>query len=164
MPNTVPHQKIIHINKESVDKNFLTISKENWYNANKDLEPYGLVLYLYLAGNKDGYDLALSQEAAEEAGIKKTSFHKYVNVLIEKGYLVQKSGNIYDFYEKPHKEINKENAVPPSEQYSSQSEQDSLAHEFWNLPDEQNSSQSNKEINNIYPEKNNKKYNKEFHF
>ena len=64
MPNTVPHQKIIHINKESVDKNFLTISKENWYNANKDLEPYGLVLYLYLAGNKDGYALALSPEAA----------------------------------------------------------------------------------------------------
>lgn len=51
---------------------------------NKDLEPYGLVLYLYLAGNKDGYDLALSQEAAEEAGIKKTSFHKYVNVSLKK--------------------------------------------------------------------------------
>lgn len=169
MPNTVPHQKIIHINKESVDKNFLTISKENWYNANKDLEPYGLVLYLYLAGNKDGYDLALSQEAAEEAGIKKTSFHKYVNVLIEKGYLIQKSGNIYDFYEKPHKEINKENAVSLSEQHSSQGEQDSSAREFEDWLNEQNSSQSNKEINNkeinnIYPQKNNKKYNKEFHF
>lgn len=164
MPDTVPHQKIIHIHKESVDINFLTISKENWYNANKDLGPYGLALYLYLAGNKDGYNLALSQEAAKEAGIKKTSFHKYVNVLIEKGYLVQKSGNIYDFYEKPHKEINKENAVPPSEQYSSQGEQDSLAHEFEDWLNEQNSSQSNKEIDNIYPQKNNKKYNKEFHF
>lgn len=62
MPDTVPHQKIIHIHKESVDINFLTISKENWYNANKDLGPYGLALYLYLAGNKDGYNLALSQE------------------------------------------------------------------------------------------------------
>ena len=102
--------------------------------------------------------------AAEEAGIKKTSFHKYVNVLIEKGYLVQKSGNIYDFYEKPHKEINKENAVSPSEQHSSQGEQDSSAREFKDWLNEQNSSQSNKEINNIYPQKNNKKYNKEFHF
>lgn len=39
-----------------------------------------------------------------------------------------------------------------------------LAHEFEDWLNEQNSSQSNKEINNIYPQKNNKKYNKEFHF
>ena len=79
MPYTVPKQKIIHINREAVTDNFLQIKKENWYNANKDLEPYGLQLYLYLAGNKDGFDLALSQKAAEEAGIRSTTFHKYVN-------------------------------------------------------------------------------------
>ena len=48
MSYTSPNQKIIHINREKVTDNFLQIKKENWYNANKDLEPYGLQLYLYL--------------------------------------------------------------------------------------------------------------------
>ena len=34
MPNTVPNQKIIHINREQVTDNFLQIKKENWYAAN----------------------------------------------------------------------------------------------------------------------------------
>ena len=73
MAATVPHQKVVHVNRQKCDKNFLQISKENWYAANKDLEPYGLQLYLYIAGNMDGFNLALSQEAAEqEAGIKKS--------------------------------------------------------------------------------------------
>ena len=115
MPYTVPNQKIIHINREKVTDNFLQIKKENWYNANKDLEPYGLQLYLYLAGNKDGFDLALSQKAAEEeAGIRSTTFHKYVNVLIEKGYIVNRQGNIFDFYEVPRR-TKRENGVLPRE-------------------------------------------------
>ena len=117
MPNTVANQKVVHINRQKCDKDFLQIRKENWYAANKDLEPYGLQLYLYIAGNKDGFDLALSQEAAErDAGIKKTSFHKYVNVLIDKGYLVQRkeNSNIYDFYEVPKRKEDKE-AVSPCE-------------------------------------------------
>ena len=74
------------------------------------MEPYGLQVYLYLAGNRDGFTLELSQEAAErEAGIKKTSFHKYVNLMIEKGYLVQRGegSNIYDFYERPQEQKKK---------------------------------------------------------
>lgn len=122
MPNTVPNQKVVHVHRDMPDKNkkegnFLLIKKENWYAANKDLEPYGLQLYLYIAGNRDGFDFALSQEAAEqEAGIKKTSYHKYVKVLIEKGYLVprKENSNIYDFYEVPKRKEDKE-AVSPCE-------------------------------------------------
>ena len=117
MPNTVPNQKVVHVHRQKCDKNFLQISKENWYAANKDLEPYGLQLYLYIAGNRDGFDFALSQEAAErEAGIKKTSYHKYVKVLIEKGYLVprKENSNVYDFYEVPKRKEDKE-AVSPCE-------------------------------------------------
>lgn len=114
MPQTFPNQKIIHINREPVKDNFLQIKIENWYNANKDLEPYGLQLYLYLAGNKDGFNLALSQKDAEEAGIRPTTFHKYINVLIEKGYLVQRVGNIYDFYETPRR-AKKASSVSPCE-------------------------------------------------
>ena len=122
MPNTVPNQKVVHVHRDMPDKNkkegnFLLIKKENWYAANKDLEPYGLQLYLYIAGNRDGFDFALSKEAAEqEAGIKKTSYHKYVKVLIEKGYLVprKENSNIYDFYEVPKRKEDKE-AVSPCE-------------------------------------------------
>lgn len=77
MPNTVPNQKVVHVHRDMPDKNkkegnFLLIKKENWYAANKDLGPYGLQLYLYIAGNRDGFDFALSQEAAErDAGITK---------------------------------------------------------------------------------------------
>ena len=117
MPNTVPNQKVVHVNRQKCDKNFLQISKDNWYAANKDLGPYGLQLYLYIAGNRDGFDFALSQEAAErDAGITKTTFHKYVKVLIEKGYLVprKENSNVYDFYEVPKRKEDKE-AVSPCE-------------------------------------------------
>ena len=117
MPNTVPNQKVVHVNRQKCDKNFLQISKDNWYAANKDLGPYGLQLYLYIAGNRDGFDFALSQEAAErDAGITKTTFHKYVKVLIEKGYLVprKENSNIYDFYEVSKRKEDKE-AVSPCE-------------------------------------------------
>ena len=115
MPNTVPNQKVVHVNRQKCDKNFLQISKDIWYAANKDLGPYGLQLYLYIAGNRDGFDFALSQEAAErDAGITKTTFHKYVKVLIEKGYLVprKEKSNVYDFYEVPKRKEDKEAASP----------------------------------------------------
>lgn len=144
MPNTVANQKVVHVNRQKCDKNFLQISKESWYAANKDLEPYGLQLYLYIAGNKDGFDLALSQEAAErDAGIKKTSFHKYVNIMIDKGYLVprKEGSNIYDFYEVPKRKEDKE-AVSPCELKS-------LPHGNDDLRGSLVTSQRSKEIYNI---------------
>ena len=146
MPNTVPNQKVVHVNRQKCDKNFLQISKENWYAVNKDLGPYGLQLYLYIAGNRDGFDFALSQEAAErEAGIKKTSYHKYVNLMIEKGYLVprKENSNIYDFYEVPKRKEDKE-AVSPCELKSLPDGNDDLRGSLITL-------QGNKEIyNNTY--------------
>ena len=148
MPNTVPNQKVVHVHRDMPDKNkkegnFLLIKKENWYAANKDLEPYGLQLYLYIAGNRDGFDFALSQEAAEqEAGIKKTSYHKYVNLMIEKGYLVprKENSNIYDFYEVPKRKEDKE-AVSPCELNSLPNGNDDLRGSLV-------TSQGNKEIYN----------------
>lgn len=146
MPNTVPNQKVVHVNRQKCDKNFLQISKDNWYAANKDLGPYGLQLYLYIAGNRDGFDFALSQEAAErEAGIKKTSYHKYVNLMIEKGYLVprKENSNVYDFYEVPKRKEDKE-AVSPCELKSLPDGNDDLRGSLI-------TSQGNKEIyNNTY--------------
>lgn len=100
---TVPNQKTITIHREKPDKDFISIKNSHWMEINKKFSPYGLQVYLYLAKNKDGYDLSLSQTAAElEAGIKKTTFHKYINLFIAEGYIVKRSGNRYDFYETPH--------------------------------------------------------------
>ena len=98
MPYTFPNQRKIVIHKEYPKSDFLQIKNEHWTYINKKYSPYGLQLYLYLAKNKDGFELALSPEAAEqEAGIKKTTFHKYLNIFIADGYLVERNGNTYDF-------------------------------------------------------------------
>lgn len=140
----VPNQRLVHVHREKCYKNFLQIKKENWYAANEDLTPYGLQVYLYLAGNMDGYTLELSQEAAAiEAGIKKTTFHKYINEMIEKGYLIPRrdGSNVYDFYERPQNRQDTE-MCSESEQVKS----------FCGLlcsQDEHRVSPGNKEIDNI---------------
>ena len=99
---TVANQKWIRIHKPRMDRNFLTVSNADWMTANKTLSPYGLQLYLYLAGNADGYQFALSPEHAEQsAGIRRTTFYEYLRKLEICGYLVWKAGNVYDFYTSP---------------------------------------------------------------
>lgn len=67
------------------------------------------VLYLYLAGNADGFKLELSQQAFENAtGYKKTAYHNAVNKLIKLGYLTQSYNYQYEFHTTPvrHSELN----------------------------------------------------------
>lgn len=151
MPNTVPYQKMVVIHREMPKSNFLQIKNENWMEINKKLGPYALQLYLYLADNKDGFSLALSQKAAEdEAGITKTTFHKYVNLLIEEGYLIHRSGNTYDFYETSHKqEETNLKCLSCGKSNNPQQEQQNLSHESRSFSDSSIFPQSNKEINII---------------
>ena len=120
---TVPNQKTITIHRDKPDKDFISIKNSHWMEINKKFSPYGLQVYLYLAKNMDGYDLSLSQTSAElEAGIKKTTFHKYINLFIAEGYIVKRSGNRYDFYETPHdkptQEGNENNALNDGNNWS----------------------------------------------
>lgn len=72
---------------------------------NKKHGSFALAVYLYFAKNADGYAFALSPKAAREAaGITKSTFEKYVKLMIDEGYLVRRNGNTYDFYETPHKQ------------------------------------------------------------
>lgn len=110
MSTSHPFQKNITVHRESVTKDFLCIKNENWKRANRDLSPYGLQLYIYLASNADGYNFNLSQVDAEKsAGIRRTTFHNYINLMIEKGYLVKNKGNCYDFYEVPSGKLSASN-------------------------------------------------------
>ena len=69
---TVPNQKVVHVNRQKCDKNFLQISKENWYAAYKDLNATALCLYLYLAGNitNEQYDGTTFSATVPQANTK----------------------------------------------------------------------------------------------
>ena len=103
MPNTTfPHQKSVRIHREVARTDFLGIKNENWQAAARDLRPYALVLYLYLASNANNYTLALSYAAVHEAlGMSRSTYNDQVENLIFKGYLVHSHGNTYDFFEVP---------------------------------------------------------------
>ena len=96
---TYANQKCIRIHKSSVSRDFLQIPNADWMAVNKQLGPYGLQLYLYLAANADGYTLSLSPQNAEnDAGIRRTTFYDYMRKLEIYGYLVWKHSNVFDFY------------------------------------------------------------------
>ena len=107
MAATVPNQKVVHVNRDMPEKNegnFLLIKKENLYAAYRDLNATALCLYLYLAGNMNGFNLAFSPKAIHnEMGLPESTCRDQFNVLAKKGYLVPKheKSNIYDFYEIP---------------------------------------------------------------
>lgn len=102
---SVPNQKIIRIHKTKYRENFLQIGIDEWQTAVKVMNKSEFALYLYLAGNADCFNLELSREAFEKAtGYKKTSYSDAVNKLIKLGYLVNRQGNIYDFYTSPRRE------------------------------------------------------------
>lgn len=102
MPNTVPHQRTIHIHRERVSSDFLGIKNENWQAASRTLGAHALRLYLYLAANANNYELALSPAALEAAiGMPRSTYHDQFRKLINYGYLIPRNGSSYDFYEIP---------------------------------------------------------------
>ena len=107
MSATVPHQKVVHVNRDMPDKNegnFLLIKKANLYAAYRDLNATALCLYLYLAGNMNGFDLAFSPKAIHnEMGLPESTCRDQFKLLENKGYLVPKheKSNVYDFFEIP---------------------------------------------------------------
>ena len=103
MPSyTFPNQRVITINRESAKSDFLGIKNENWQAAARDLGAHALMLYMYLASNANGYNLALSPAAISQAiGMPRSTYHDQFAKLINRGYLVQKNGNGFDFFEVP---------------------------------------------------------------
>lgn len=102
MPTTYPNQRTVKIHREVAKSDFLGIKNSNWQAAARDLRAQGLLLYLYLASNADNYTLALSPAAVREAiGMPRSTYADQFQLLLDRGYLVPKSGNTYDFYEIP---------------------------------------------------------------
>lgn len=99
---SVPNQKVVYIHKRKYTGNFLQIGIDEMRLAQQQMTYCEFVLYLYLAGNADGFKLELSQQAFENAtGYKKTAYHNAVNKLIELGYLTQSYNYHYEFHTTP---------------------------------------------------------------
>ena len=103
MPNiTYPNQRVVNIHRESAKSDFLGIKNTNWQAAARDLGAHALMLYLYLAANADGFNLALSPAAVRPAtGMPRSTYQDQFVKLMDKGYIVQGSGNVYNFFETP---------------------------------------------------------------
>lgn len=100
---TYPNQKVIHINKPQYSENFLSVGNSEWQNACNNLTYNAFKLYLYLAGNADGFDLALSKVAVQNRiKMSDNTYTTVVKELREKDYIIQKQGNIYEFYTTPY--------------------------------------------------------------
>ncbi|MBR5480818.1 MAG: hypothetical protein IKU85_03860 [Bacteroidaceae bacterium] len=116
MPYTVENQRRVLVHRDMPkdnEGNFLLIKKDNLYAAYRDLNATALCLYLYLAGNKDGFDLAFSPKAIHnEMGLPESTCRDQFKVLVNKGYLVRRSetSNRYDFYEIPKEKKTAETA------------------------------------------------------
>lgn len=101
--NTSPNQNIYVVHRENIGKNFISINKENYSKAYRDMSsiPSALGLYIWLVGNQNNYKFAFSPQAIEnQMGMARSSCHGAVRKLVELGYLVQREeSNVYDFYE-----------------------------------------------------------------
>ena len=102
MITTYPNQKRILIKRNKIDsrKTFLTIQGENLEAAMNRLNGTALKLYLYLAMNRDGYELAFSpQYFADKFNTSLNSARDAVQILIKEGFLIMRKSNSYDFNE-----------------------------------------------------------------
>jgi len=97
---TVPNQRTVQIHRERATSDFLGIKNCNWQSAARDLGAHALMLYLYFAANADGYTLALSPAAIRQTiGMPPQTYRDQFNKLLDKGYLIDKGNNHYEFYE-----------------------------------------------------------------
>ena len=112
MPVSVPNQRLVTIHREHATKDFLGIKNENWMAACRDLDYPATILYLYLASNADNFQLALSPAAIQNAlDMPRSTYRDQINKLITKGYLVDKGGNRFDFYENPQTDNAQKNTL-----------------------------------------------------
>lgn len=102
---SVPNQKIIKINqiKRNSDNKYAMMNLDALQLAMNDLKECGLKMWLYFNKNQNNHGFELSMKACEAWGIKKNSYYRGVEELIEKHYLVptKEGSNIYNFYEAP---------------------------------------------------------------
>ena len=102
MAATVPNQKTITTKSAKHDKNniYAMINIRAMEMAMSTLKPNTYKLWCYMAKNQNNYTFALScADACAFCKMSKPTYLASVQELIDNGYLVNTSGNSYDFYE-----------------------------------------------------------------
>lgn len=106
---TVPNQKTVTTKSAAHDTKHIygKISISAMELAMSSLKPNTFKLWCYMAKNQNNYTFALScADACSFCKMSKPTYLASVQELIECGYLVNTSGNSYDFYEMlPEEEI-----------------------------------------------------------
>ena len=102
---SVPNQKTVKLaprTKRDSEHLYSMNNLDALQMAMKTLNGSGLKLWLYLNKNQDGYRFELSRVDCANWGIKKDSYYKAVEELIQKGFLVQDhfGSNLFWFHEK----------------------------------------------------------------
>lgn len=99
---TYPNQRVVTVFKDECEKDFLQIQNDAWQEASMKLKTYSAFkLYLYFAGNRNGYTIALSSVAVQEAiGISENTYRAAFKELVEAGYLrqMETKKNYYTFH------------------------------------------------------------------
>ena len=107
-----PNQNIVRINKQTYKRDFLQIGIDEWQEASKVLTPSAFKIYLYLASNKNGFELALSkQDIKNELGISFTRFYEAITLLKKHHYLCEDRKNHLQFFMTPNQEYADRKAI-----------------------------------------------------
>lgn len=85
----------------SANTRFLGISYDAAFMAMNILNRAGICLWMYFAGNKDGYKQDASRAAFENLGFSKNVWYDGWKELEKQGYIKKNEYGEYDFYEIP---------------------------------------------------------------
>ena len=99
-----PNQSNVTIHKPQYKENFLQVSIEEWEEAFIKLPRISFSLYLYLCGNQDGFNRALSSaDFQKRLNVSDSSYRRAVDDLLAAGYLMMRNDkkNTMDFYTSP---------------------------------------------------------------
>ena len=95
-----PNQRVITIKENATtENNAIILDYETTMKVMRDLKPTTFLVWIYLNSNENGSEFALSRaDVLNKTGISISSYARAVAELKEKGYLVKKEDNCYDFY------------------------------------------------------------------
>ena len=91
MIRLAPNQKAVRIHKrDTKNVRFVSFTYESMLYAMQHLSTNALKVWLWLCGNKDGYDLALSGVVLQaDCGFSSATYSNSVKELITKGFLTK---------------------------------------------------------------------------
>lgn len=102
---TVPNQLFGKIHKPKYKKEgikFMYIGINEIREAAINLTPSALKLYLYFAENEDEWQFNLSPKNFQKVyGVAESTYRKAKQELVDKGYIVEKEHNHFEFYTSP---------------------------------------------------------------